>query len=71
MDVKVEAGVFTITAKTVDVKNIISERVFLGSSNSIRKEISLSFIPVISVGGHSISAINPEKIELKELAVSI
>jgi len=71
MDVKVEVSVISLTAKAVNVKQVKAERFYLKSDSSIVKNTSFSFAPIISIGGHSISAVNPENIEFKELAVSV
>ena len=70
MNVKVEANTITAVAKSTEVVLIV-ERVNLGSSCVSNYVVSLSFAPVISIGGHSISAITPENNFYEELAVSI
>jgi hypothetical protein len=60
MDAKVEVGV--LNASCVLVESQITVEILSGIYSP---EISnLSFAPIISIGGHSISAINPESFRI-------
>jgi UDP-N-acetylglucosamine enolpyruvyl transferase len=58
MDVRVEAGPLTAGAVIVESKTIVEIRLDVVIMSPIVSRFSLA--PVISVGGNSISAINPE-----------
>jgi hypothetical protein len=60
MDVKVEAG--TLTANCILVESKISVEPL--SENLVPEISSLSFTPILSISGHSISAINPESFRI-------
>jgi hypothetical protein len=67
MDVKVEVG--TLQAKACLVESKIS--VELISHTIIAPEISnLSFTPIISISGHSISSVNPESFRIGVMAAA-
>lgn len=56
MDVKVEVGILQASACLVESKISVEPL-----SETYTPEISnLSFTPIISISGHSISAVNPE-----------
>jgi hypothetical protein len=60
MDVKVEAG--TLQAKACLVESKISVEPL--SENLVPEISSLSFTPILSISGHSISSINPESFRI-------
>lgn len=61
MDVRVEAAVLTVSAimlESTSTVEIITSDVVIQSPVVVR----FSLAPVISVAGHSISAVNPQKL---------
>ena len=60
MDVKVEAG--TLQAKACLVESKISVEPL--SENLVPEISNLSFTPILSISGHSISSINPESFRI-------
>ena len=68
MDVRVEAGVLELAATAV----ILPVTVELSSGISIIAPVvtRFSLAPVLSVGGNSISAINPEIFKRENMAVA-
>jgi hypothetical protein len=62
MDAKVEVGVLQANACLVVVQTTVE--ILSGNANISPVVSNLSFAPTISVGGHSISAINPESFRI-------
>lgn len=60
MDAKVEVGALQANACLVVVQTIVESL----SGDFTPVVSSLSFAPIISIGGHSISSINPELIRI-------
>lgn len=68
MDVRVEAGPLTAGAVMVESKTVVelvSDVVIIAPTVS-----RFSLAPVISVGGNSISSINPEFLKRRTMAVA-
>lgn len=61
MDVKVEAGILQANACLVVVRTTVET---LSGDLFSPVVSSLSFTPIISISGHSISAINPESFRI-------
>lgn len=68
MDVRVEAGPLTAGAVCVDSNTIVETCLDVVIMSPIVSRFSLA--PVISVGGNSISAINPEFFKKETMAVA-
>ena len=68
MDVRVEAGPLTAGAVVAEVTITVEVRSDVVISSPVVSRFSLA--PVISVGGHSISAINPQVFKKESMAVA-
>ena len=62
MDAKVEVGV--LGASCTLVESQITVEILSGSVHSTPVVSNLSFAPITSISGHSISAINPESFRI-------
>ena len=60
MDVKVEVGVLNASCILVESKISVEPL----SENIVPEVSNLSFTPILSISGHSISSINPESFRI-------